>query len=259
MPSRAGAPIWYELMTPDPDGAKRFYDHVVGWKVDAQAAGDVDYRMIAAPGGLVGGVLGLTDEMQAHGARPAWLAYFAADDVDATARQAQSLGAHILVPPRDVEGVGRFALLADPQGAPFYIMRAVGEQSFSPFAQDEPGRCGWNELSTTDMHASLAFYGALFGWENRETMDMGPMGGYHFLDLGDVRLGAAAEMRDRPAHWNFYFCVADFDAAIEQVRAGGGTIDMGPHEVPSGNRIVLATDPQHARFALVSRGTSPPA
>ena len=75
------------------------------------------------------------------------------------------------------------------------------------------------------------------------------MGGYHFIDLGDLRLGAAAEMRDRPAHWNLYFNVADMDAAIERVRAGGGTIDMGPHDVPSGARIVLGTDPQHAHFA----------
>ncbi len=252
MPSRAGAPIWYELMTPDPDGAKRFYDHVIGWKIDAQSPGDVDYRMIAAPGGLVGGVLGLTDDMQKGGARPAWLPYFSSDDVDATASQTRSLGGHILVPPHDLPGVGRFALLTDPQGAPFYIMHATTEPTSSPFAPNEPGHCGWNELSTTDMGAALAFYGALFGWQNRETMDMGPTGGYHFLDLGDTRLGAAAEMRDTHAHWTLYFTVPDLDTAIAHVHAGGGTITMGPHDVPGGSRIAHGTDPQNASFALVS-------
>ncbi len=57
-----GSPIWYELMTPDPAGAKAFYDAVIGWTVEAAPSGDVDYRMIAAQGGLVGGVLGLTAE-----------------------------------------------------------------------------------------------------------------------------------------------------------------------------------------------------
>ena len=66
--------IWYELMTPDPDGAKRFYDAVVGWDIEAAPSGGMDYRMIAIPdGGNAGGVLRLTDEMHSHGARPVWL------------------------------------------------------------------------------------------------------------------------------------------------------------------------------------------
>ncbi len=102
--------------------------------------------------------------------------------------------------------------------------------------------------------AALAFYGAMFGWENRETMDMGAMGGYHFIDLGETRLGAAAQMKDRPAGWTFYFNVANIEAAVERVRAGGGTVEMGPHAVPTGQRIVVGADPQGARFAMVSPG-----
>jgi predicted enzyme related to lactoylglutathione lyase len=249
-----GSPIWYELMTPDPDGAKRFYDAVIGWTIEAEQSGAVDYRMISAPGSLVGGVLRLTEDMLKGGARPAWLLYLEVQDVDATAEKAKGLGGRIHVPPHDIPGVGRFALLADPQGAPFYIMRGAGDGTSHAFAPGEIGRCGWNEICTTDMAGALAFYGALFGWENRETMDMGPMGGYHFLDLGTTRLGAAAEMKDRPAHWNLYFNVADIDVAVERVRAGGGAILIGPHEVPTGDRIVLGTDPQNAHFALVGRG-----
>ena len=64
-----GSFIWYELMTPDPDAAMVFYDAVVGWHIEAQPAGEMDYRMITIPGaGNAGGVLRLTDEMQSHGA-----------------------------------------------------------------------------------------------------------------------------------------------------------------------------------------------
>ena len=72
MANPAGSFIWYELMTPDPAGSKRFYDAVVaGWTIEAQPSGDMDYRMITrSDGGHSGGVLRLTEEMQRHGARP---------------------------------------------------------------------------------------------------------------------------------------------------------------------------------------------
>jgi predicted enzyme related to lactoylglutathione lyase len=254
MPNPAGSPIWYELMTPDPDGAKLFYDKVAGWTIEAAPSRPLDYRMISATGGLAGGVLRVMEMMLAEGAQPAWLFYVSVEDADAAVARVQSLGGRILVPPTDIEGVGRFALLTDPQGAPFYIMRASGEETSNVFAPGESGRCGWDELWTKDVTGALAFYGALFGWENRETMDMGPLGGYHFLDHGAVRLGAAVRMPDRPVRWNFYFTVPDLDAAITHVRTGGGTIDIGPHDVPSGERIIHGTDPQKVAFALVSRG-----
>ena len=70
-----GTPIWYELMTKDPVAARRFYSEVVGWKIDESppAGSNIDYRMISASDGLVGGVLTLTDDMCQQGAAPCWL------------------------------------------------------------------------------------------------------------------------------------------------------------------------------------------
>ena len=71
-----GSNVWYELMTTDPDAATKFYGDVVGWKISESIPGDQDYRMIGrSDGGFAGGVLGLTDEMRQHGARPIWLGY----------------------------------------------------------------------------------------------------------------------------------------------------------------------------------------
>jgi predicted enzyme related to lactoylglutathione lyase len=252
MSNPPGTPIWYELVTPDPDGATGFYEHVVGWKIGEPPTGAPDYRMIGVPGGAVGGVLPLTDDMKAAGARPTWLLYLGVEDVDATAEKALSIGAHIFVPPTDIPGVGRFALLADPQGAPFYIMRSDSDQTSTAYAPGKAGHCGWNELCTPDFGVALGFYAALFGWENRDTMNMGPMGDYHFLHAGSLCIGAAAETKDQPAHWNLYFIVPDIDIAVERVRAGGGSIEIGPIEVPSGDRILHGTDPQAAHFALVA-------
>ena len=255
MANRHGFPIWCELMTPDSDGAANFYAAVAGWTIAPPPPGGPDYRMLSAPdGAMVGGMLALDDAMKAGGAKPAWLPYFGVDDVDAAAGKAGTLGANTIVPPTDIPGIGRFALLVDPQGATFYLMRGSSDGESTSFAPDQPGHVGWNELVTTDRAGALAFYGELLGIENRETMDMGPAGGYHFLDLGETRLGAMVEMKDRTPAWRLYVAVADTDAAIAAAKAAGGTIDMGPYPTPRGEMIAIGTDPQGAEFAIVGPG-----
>lgn len=254
MRDRHGSPIWYELVTPDPDGAAGFYTAVAGVQVGASMSGPVEYRVISTPGGPLGGMMRLTGEMEAGGARATWLLYVGVDDVDGTVARAEGAGGRVLIPAMDIAGVGRFALLADPQGAPFYVMRPLAEESSTVFERKTAGRVGWNELVTPDSDAALGFYSALFGWENLETMQMGPLGDYRFLTLGSVQIGAMAQMKGRPAHWNIYINVTDVDASLEAVRAGGGVVEVGPHTVPNGDRILLGLDPQGAPFALVGPG-----
>ena len=239
MPNPSGTPIWYELMTPDPDGAKRFYDDVVGWTIGPKPAdGAPDYRMIGVPGGPagghVGGVMRLDEDMAASGAKAGWLLYFNVEDVDAAAGKAEGLGAHGRSCRRPTSPMSAASACSPTR-------RARPSTSCAPAAR-EPRPCSprasragaaGTSCGPPTSRAALAFYGAMFGWENRETMDMGAMGGYHFIDLGETRLGAAAEMKDRPAGWNFYFNVANIDAAVERVRGGGGAVEMGPHEVPT--------------------------
>jgi predicted enzyme related to lactoylglutathione lyase len=54
---------------------------------------------------------------------PNWLVYFAVDDCDAKAQKAAELGANICLPPADIPSVGRFAVIQDPQGAAFAIIK----------------------------------------------------------------------------------------------------------------------------------------
>src|SRR5438270_10617644 len=101
--------IWYELMTSDPDGAKTFYDAVVGWDIEPQPAGGMDYRMIRrSDGGNAGGVLRITNDMASGGAEPIWLGYLNVGDVDGTSASIQHGGGRILMS-SDIPGVGRIA------------------------------------------------------------------------------------------------------------------------------------------------------
>lgn len=254
-----GAFIWYELMTPDPDGAKAFYDAVVGWSIGERLPGDQDYRMIGrGDGGFAGGVLGLTDDMRRHGARPIWLGYVGVDDVDATVSEIEARNGKALMPPFDIPQ-GRIAMVADPQGNPFYVMKPMPpankpEAESDVFSPDAEQRVSWNELSTADPVAAREFYGDLFGWVSDDFMDMGEYGEYRFLDHDGTRIGAVCGvMPGGSGGWRYYVQVPSISKAVEAVKACGGTIAVEPHEVPGGDYIIIGHDPQGAEFALVGK------
>jgi predicted enzyme related to lactoylglutathione lyase len=257
--SARGHLVWYELMTPDAEASKRFYDAVVGWKVSEPAPEFQGYRMIGrSDGGSAGGVLPLTAEMQQHGARPTWLVYVGVDDVDAAATAIEHAGGKVLMPAFNSPNVGRIAMVADPQGAPFYVMKPTppadrpNAQS-DVFSVDQPQHVRWNELSTTDQDAAIAFYTGQFGWGQEGDMDMGEMGKYRFIQNRGTTIGAV--MKKPPqipvSSWTFYIGVDDIDRSAEAVKSGGGRVVNGPMEIPGGEYSLNAIDPQGASFGLV--------
>lgn len=251
--------IWYELMTPDPAGAARFYGAVVGWTIATDrdpSAGDMDYRMIGrSDGGNAGGVLALNADMIAGGARPFWIGYLHVADVDAAIQAIEADGGGVRMPAMDIP-VGRIAMVTDPQGAPFYIMDPVppeGGGESDVFSVTEAQRVRWNELSTTDPDAAIAFYTGHFGWGQEGEMDMGEMGAYRFIQRGDVGLGAVMPlMPGMPGSmWSFYIGVDDIDRAYAAVTANAGKILTEPMEIPGGEFAMNGIDPQGAAFGLV--------
>ena len=106
---------WFELMTSDVDGAKKFYANLFGWNTEDMPMGDMNYTIVKVGEEGLGGIM--STPPQAEGAPPNWGVYVTVDDVDATAGKAEELGGKILVPPTDIPNVGRFCVLQDPQGA----------------------------------------------------------------------------------------------------------------------------------------------
>ena len=249
-----GTPIWYELVTPDPDASKTFYDAVVGWTVEAQPSGELDYRMIDTGDGQVGGVMRLSPEMQAGGARPGWLFYIGVDDVDASAKTIEAKGGRIVMAPFDLAGVGRMAFVADPQGAPFYIMRGLSDESSTAFDRTGMGKCNWNELWTSDQDAAHEFYADVFGWTYPDRLAMPGMGDYVFVSVGDATIGATmtSPPGGPPPAWRFYFRAPDIHAAAATAREHGATIQMEPMEVPGGDWVFAGTDPHGVAFGVAA-------
>lgn len=260
-----GAFVWYELMTSDPEAAKAFYEPVTGWSMTTSHGEPADdsYGFISnADGGMTGGILRLKPEMIDHGARPGWLGYVGVDDCDAAVKAVEEAGGRSLMPPMDIAMAGRVALVADCSGAPFYVMTPTpppGGGESTAFSPSLVGRCGWNELLAGDAAEAIAFYIGLFGWGLPEPMDMGAMGKYQFITHDGTMLGAIMQKPEQvpaPPHWNYYFRVPDITPAIAATESGGGKIANGPMQVPTGDWIIQAFDPEGAFFCLVAGAKS---
>lgn len=252
--------VWHELMTPDVDAAQDFYKAVVGWSAASWGDGSMDsapvpYVMWMAGERPVGGLMALSPEAAQMGAPPSWLAYVEVPDTDASVEDVTRHGGSVIVPAKSVDGVGRFAILRDPDGAVFAVLSsaaALGDES-----EPQPLEFSWHELGATDDVASLRFYETVFGWEQKEVHDMGEMGTYRMFGRPRFTYGGmfkkAAGMPGLPS-WLHYVRVADTaDAAAERAKNHGGEILTGPMEVPGGDRIAVIKDPQGAVFAVHSK------
>jgi len=241
--------VWYELTTPDVAAAERFYGSVLGWKArDAQVPG-MYYSLNSANGADIAGMMAPMMENTPS----LWLGYVAVEDIDAAAAKSAGSGAQTIVPVSPIPGVGRFTLQTDPQGAPFAMIE-YAEEFPKPSVPDHGihGHGWWRELHTSDQPAAYGFYAEQFGWGKGDAMDMGPMGVYQLLTMGDgIPRGAMFNDRDRPPFWLFYFWVDDIDVAHDAVLSGGGKVVNGPMEVPGGAWVFEGRDPQGVTFALV--------
>ncbi len=124
-PPAEGVFVWDELHTPDVEGAKSFYAEVFGWtSADMDMGESGTYTMFKRSGDV--DVAGAYPSAEGQGP-PHWLVYVGCDDVDATTSRAAELGGTALLEPSDVPGVGRLAVLQDPQGAVFGIFNPTSQ------------------------------------------------------------------------------------------------------------------------------------
>lgn len=246
--------VWYDLMTSNTREAESFYRTVMGWDAKDSGLADRAYTIFSSGTTPVCGLMALTDEARAMGVPSCWSGYVGVDDVDGFVARIKAAGGAVHHPPEDIPAVGRFAVVADPQGAVFLLFRGAGERQDADDAATAPGHIGWHELYAGELDGAFAFYADLFGWTRADAVDMGGMGVYQLFATGGAPVGGMmAKLPSMPApFWLYYFNVDAIDAAVERVNRAGGSIINGPHEVPGGSWIVQCLDPQRAMFALVA-------
>lgn len=123
--NETGTVIWNELLTDKPDLALAFYEALLGLTYTTmEMAPGQNYRVLKAGGADVGGCM----EPPMPGVPNHWHVYFAVDDVDATAAKALAEGGQVLAEPFDIPSVGRCAVLSDPQGGAFSLLKPAPQQ-----------------------------------------------------------------------------------------------------------------------------------
>jgi predicted enzyme related to lactoylglutathione lyase len=246
--------VWYEFHTPDAGTAEKFYRAVLGWGAQEAGMPDRRYTFVTVGDTPIGGLLEKPANSFPAGAKAGWLGYIGVRNADEFAKRVQQAGGVVHREPETIPDVGRFAVVADPQGAMFVLFQPHdGLQHPARRKPGSPGSAAWHDLAAIDWQSDFAFYSDLFGWTKSDALDMGPNGVYQIFAVGSEAIGGMMTRMDpaeRPG-WLFYFNVDEIHAAMARVKQHGGTIVHGPSVVPGGQQIAHCVDPQGGVFGIV--------
>lgn len=242
-----GTPIWFDLSTPNLEAARAFYSAVLGWTWQVGGPEFGHYSNAFIGDATVAGA----GPMPPNAPVSAWMVYFGVASADEAAGRIAEHGGQVLMPPMDVGPFGRMAIAQDPTGAVFGLWQPgthAGRQ-----VADEPGAVCWSEVNTRGGEAARAFYSGVFGLNTSKM----PGGGTEYWMMGTAEQGPCcgvlqmnAQWGEIPPHWMVYFAVEDTEAAVERVRAAGGTVHVAPFDTPPG-RMAVVGDPLGAVFSVI--------
>lgn len=256
MPERTsyteGTPSWTDHSSTDTAKAKAFYGALFGWDFvdDTDEDGQVVYHTASQGGKAVAGLMAKPPEQVELGIPNMWQTYISVDDLDATVAKVEPAGGQVMAKPMAVMDAGRMAVVVEPTGSVFMLWEA--KDHIGAELVNEPNSMTWNELVTPDVPKAAEFLGAVLGITTAE-MDMGPMGTYTILKVGDRDVGGAMNppMPGMPPFWGVHFAVADCDATVAKAKELGGGVVMEPMDGPPG-RMAVVTDDQGAAFGVVA-------
>jgi predicted enzyme related to lactoylglutathione lyase len=241
--------VWAELFTENAAIAVEFYGKVFGWTFQSLHAGHgPDYTLAFSGGDPVGGMLQREHRYDKQkGSR--WVGMISVADVKAAAHYAVDHGGKVIVPPRVLAGRGEVALLADPEGAPFGVMRSSSGDP--PDFQAEDRQWMWIELWAKDPETMAQFYSGLAGYEIESTERPDGRKDYLLATGAYVRCSIVpSPAPSLPAAWLPYLRVNDVKAAAAQVAQAGGRVVLAPDPKVREGRVALIVDPAGAPMGL---------
>jgi uncharacterized protein len=245
----AGAPVWIDLSSSDPQRAKDFYPQLFGWsavETDPEYGGYVNF---AKAGELIAGMI----QNQQEGTPDSWTTYLSSPDAKATADAVNAGGGQVLLEPMPVLDLGTMAVVADPGGAVVGVWQPGEMAGFGVTGED--GAPVWIELHTKDYPTVVPFYQQAFSWETRVMSDSDEFrytvlekDGEQYAGIMDASAFLPAGM---PSTWLVYFQVPDVDAAVAKVEELGGSVLEPAEDTPYG-RMAKVADPTGAVFKVMT-------
>lgn len=247
--SNTGRFVWHELHTSDRAKAQKFYAALLPWQNEDVSMGPGEQYGLVKMNGK--DFAGITKSKAPANVPPHWIAYLHVEDVDASTKKAKELGGSVKMEPMEIPNVGRFSVVADPQGAVFALYKHAKPYEAEPETPPVGAFC-WDELMTSDPVAAVKFYSGLFGYTVEEH-DMGPMGTYRILKRGDRQ--TAGVMKTPPGappqpHWLSYLAVKSVDDTTRNAKELGANVVMQPMDIPNVGRFSVVLDPTGAAIAF---------
>lgn len=249
--------VWHDLMTTDKDSVIPFYRELFGWTYQSVDMGSDlgSYQIIHAGDQQIGG---LVDLDPGAGLTSHWIGYVSVEDVDDAEVASIKAGGTQRVEAIDIPSVGRFAVIADPDGAtisPFRRSRPVDLDLPDP----NDGQFCWDELRARDRERCKNFYSRVFGWSHKEE-DMGEVGIYTLFSVGGKEVAGLLKIPDgqpqRPV-WLPYVQCSDIDDRLSEVGRLGGKTWVLPTDLQEVGRVTIARDPGGALFGLLQPASRP--
>ena len=245
------APVWIDLSSTDPAGARDYYKKLFGWTAEPEKDPNAGGYALARIGGKdVAGIGGTQDP----NGPSAWMVYIGTSDAAATAKKVEAAGGKVVAPPFEVLDSGTMAVFQDPSGA---FIAAWQPKTMNGFeVVRKPNAYSWAELNARGFEKAADFYHKVFGWGQKKSPMGEGQGDYTEFKLGDESIGGGMEMNPMvpeqvPSYWMVYFGVADVDKSHDKAKSLGGQEMVPPQDFPGG-RFSILSDPQGAMFGLMS-------
>lgn len=245
---QVGQFVWYDLLTNDVEGVKRFYGDLFGWTFRDGGEESPVFTTILLNGRPIGGIAA-TNEMERDVNVSQWISSLSVSDVDRAVEEVQRLGGSVTEAPRDLPNRGRIAVVRDNQNA---LLALVSSSTGDPpLERTQVGGWLWTELWTRDADASLAFYEGLAGYEPVPYEDQGP-GTYHVLQRDGLNLAGvlAYDFQAVEPNWLPYILVEDPAALVERVEDLGGRVLFPPDPGIRAGSVAIIADPSGAAVTI---------
>lgn len=254
-PYKPGTPCWIDLMAPDQQAALDFYADLFGWQGEIGPPETGGYAVCTLKGKPVAGIM---KAMNPDGTVPdpmpptVWTTYLATDAIDATVKAVTDARGTVMMGPMDVMDLGRMAVITDPTGAVVGLWEAGSFDGAG--IVNEHGALIWNELTTGDVPAAVAFYTSVLPVTTTESQMPGAEG-YTEFQVGGRAVGGMMNMDKLPPgvppHWMPYFHVDDVDEIQAATVRAGGRVLAPAFDMVAGRMAVLA-DPQGGGFSVIT-------
>jgi len=243
--------VWFDLFTRDLPQARRFYEGLMGWSFHETPGGEGRVMTIEREGVPIGNAVEV-ERTKIQDKPSRWLSYMSVMDVDQTILRIEQNQGSVYMAARDLPDRGRVAVVLDPEGAPFALVRsATGDPPDNGFDRNDFYAA---ELWARERDAAIGFYEAVAGYD-LELADLGDGRTYHLLvENGTPRAGVVQiPWEDVKPNWVPYIAVEDVDAVASRVESLGGRLLIEPDPNIREGKVAIIADPTGAVFAVQQR------